>query len=102
MVYTDDAIEGTIQLMDAPPEDLTIRTSYNLQSTSFCPSEIAAQIQKHIPNFQIKYDIDPKRQSFAESWPKKLDDTPARKDWGWKPKFDLAKLTKQILDNLKV
>lgn len=69
---------------------------------SFCPSEIAAEIKKHIPDFKIEYKIDPLRQSIADSWPHRLDDSAAKKDWGFKPKYDLAKMTKEILDNLKV
>lgn len=94
MIYTDDAIEGTIKLMDAPKESVKIRTSYNLSGMSFCPKEISDEIKKHIPDFRIEYKIDELRQSIADSWPHRLDDTPAQKHWGWKPKYDLAKMTK--------
>lgn len=88
--------------MDADPEKLTIRTSYNLQGVSFCPSEIAAEIKKHIPGFQITYDVDAGKQKIAESWPDILDDKRARSDWGWSPKFGLKEITEDILKNLKV
>lgn len=65
-----------------------------MQGMSFCPSEIADEIKKHIPDFKITYKINPLKQSIADSWPHSLDDTPARKQWGWKPRFDLAKMTK--------
>ena len=102
MVYTDDAIDGTIKLMEAPKEKITIRTSYNIQSMTFSPSEIAAEIKKHIPSFQIVYKVDPIRQKISETWPHFIKDNRARNDWGWAPKFDLPKMTKEILTNLKV
>lgn len=102
MIYTDDAIDGTIQLMEAPKDQIKIRTSYNISGMSFCPSEIAAEIKKHIPNFKIEYQVDPLRQGIADSWPHKLQDSEARKEWGFNPKYDLARMTKEILDNLKV
>lgn len=102
MIYTDDAIWGTIALMDAPRESIRIRTSYNISGMSFSPSEIAAEIQKYIPNFKIEYQIDPLRQGIADSWPHRLDDNKARRHWGFNPKYDLAKMTKEMLENIKV
>lgn len=69
---------------------------------SFCPSEIAAEIKKHIPGFKIEYKIDPLRQGIADSWPHRLQDGDARRDWGWNPKYDISRMTKEILENLKV
>lgn len=94
MVYTDDAIEGTLQLMDAPKETLTVRTSYNINGITFSPKELAAEIKKNIPGFQMEYKIQEMRQNIANSWPHYLEDDVARKDWGWSPKFNLERMTK--------
>lgn len=100
MMYIADAIRGTIELMEAPAEKISIRTSYNLSGMSFSPKEIAASIKKHIPDFTITYKPD-YRQNIANSWPQSIDDTVARNDWGWKNEYDLDKMTKEMLDNLK-
>ena len=100
MMYMPDAIRATIELMDAPAEQVKIRSSYNLGGISFDPAQIAAEIQKHIPEFTITYKPD-FRQAIADSWPKSIDDTRARQDWGWNPKYDLTGMTKDMLDNLK-
>ena len=100
MMYIADAIRGTIELMEAPAEKISIRTSYNLSGMSFSPKEIAASIKKHIPDFNISYAPD-YRQAIADSWPQSIDDTVARNDWGWKNEYDLDKMTKDMLDNLK-
>lgn len=100
MMYMPDAIRATIELMEAPAEKITERTSYNLSGVSFSPKEIAAEIKKHIPDFTISYEPD-YRQQIADSWPQSIDDSVARNDWGWKPEYDLAKMTKDMLDNLK-
>jgi nucleoside-diphosphate-sugar epimerase len=100
MMYMDDAIRATISLMESPAENLTIRSSYNLGSMSFTPNEVAKSIQKHIPGFTISYAPD-FRQQIADSWPSSIDDTPARKDWGWQPGFDLDQTTVEMLENLK-
>ena len=100
MMYISDAIRGTIELMEAPAEKISIRTSYNLSGMSFSPKEIAAAIQKHIPEFTISYKPD-YRQNIANSWPQSIDDTVARTDWGWKNEYDLDKMTMEMLDNLK-
>lgn len=89
MIYTDDAIDGTIKLMMAPSENIKVRTSYNMNSMSFTPKQIYQEIKKHKPDFQISYKIDPLRQGLADSWPHALLDEPARKDWGWQPKYNL-------------
>jgi nucleoside-diphosphate-sugar epimerase len=99
-MYMPDAIRATIELMEAPGEKITIRTSYNIAATSFSPEEIAAEIKKHIPEFRMKYTPD-YRQAIADSWPQSIDDSAARNDWGWKPEFDLSRMTKDMLDNLR-
>ena len=100
MMYMPDAIRATIELMEAPKDKISVRTSYNLSGVSFSPAEIAQAIQKHIPGFSIDYKPD-YRQAIADSWPKSIDDTPARNDWGWKPEYDLESMTKDMLDNLR-
>lgn len=102
MLYMDDAVRGTIELMDADPSKLSIRSSYNLAGISFTPKEIAEEIKKILPNFEISYSENDPRQSIADSWPKSIDDSEARNDWGWAPTFDLTGMTKDMLDNLKI
>src|SRR5690606_13109852 len=101
MMYMDDAIRATIELMQADADKLTIRTSYNLNALSFTPKEISEEIKKHIPDFEISYKPD-FRQAIADSWPASIDDSVAQKDWNWKPEFDLSKMTEAMLENLKV
>jgi nucleoside-diphosphate-sugar epimerase len=100
MMYMPDAIRATIELMEAPAEKISIRTSYNISSMSFSPKEIAAEIKKYIPDFSIGYQPD-YRQNIAESWPQSIDDSVARGDWGWKHEYDLGKMTKDMIENLK-
>jgi nucleoside-diphosphate-sugar epimerase len=99
MMYMPDAIRGTIELMEAPAEKISIRHSYNLSGMSFSPREIATEIKKHIPDFSISYKPD-YRQQIAESWPKSIDDSVARNDWGWKHEYDLAKMVKDMFLHL--
>lgn len=100
MMYMPDAIRATIELMEAPAEQVKIRSSYNLGGISFNPEEIAASIRKYIPEFTISYKPD-FRQAIADSWPQSINDSEARNHWGWKPEFDLDGMTKEMLDNLK-
>jgi nucleoside-diphosphate-sugar epimerase len=100
MMYMDDAIRATVEIMQAPSESIKIRSSYNLSGVSFTPNEIAAEIKKQIPNFSISYKPD-FRQKIADSWPASIDDSFARNDWNWKHKFDLASMTNEMLENLK-
>jgi len=100
MMYMDDAIRATIEIMSSPIEKIKSRMAYNLSSMSFSPKEIALEIKKHIPEFEIAYNPD-LRQKIADSWPKSIDDSSARNDWGWKHEFDLAKMTEVMLKNLK-
>ncbi|PZR26678.1 MAG: NAD-dependent epimerase [Citrobacter freundii] len=100
MMYMPDAIRATIELMEAPADKISVRTSYNLSSMSFSPKEISASIQKHIPEFRTSYAPD-YRQAIADSWPQSIDDSVARNDWGWKEEYDLDAMTKDMLDNLQ-
>lgn len=100
MLYMDDAIRGTLQLMDAPADQVKVRTSYNLAAMSFTPAEIALEIKKHLPGFQVSYKPD-FRQAIADSWTQSIDDTQARKDWGWAPRFDLPAMTVDMLEHLR-
>lgn len=99
MMYMDDAIRATIEIMQAPKEQVKIRSSYNLSGISFTPKEIAASIQKHIPEFTIDYAPD-FRQAIADSWPASIDDSAARTDWGWKHDYDMERMTQVMLENL--
>lgn len=100
MMYMPDAIRATVELMEAPKENIRIRTSYNVAAISFSPEEIAAEIQKQIPEFTIDYKPD-YRQAIANSWPQSIDDSVARQDWGWKPEYDLSAMTRDMLENLE-
>ncbi|WP_291118718.1 L-threonine 3-dehydrogenase [Flavobacterium sp. UBA6135] len=100
MMYMEDAIRATIEIMQAPKEQIKIRSSYNLAGISFTPKEIAAEIKKHIPDFTISYAPD-FRQKIADSWPASIDDSTARTDWNWKHNYDMETMTVEMLENLK-
>jgi threonine 3-dehydrogenase len=100
MIYMDDAIRATLQLMDAPAEAIRLRTSYNLAGMDFSPQEIAAAIRAEIPQFEIAYAPD-HRQHIAASWPQRIDDSEARRDWGWQPQYDLAAMTRDMILHLR-
>lgn len=99
MMYMDDAIDATIQLMDAPKENISVRTSYNVSGMSFSPVEIYQSLLSYFPNFTMNYQPD-FRQQIADSWPNSIDDSMAKKDWNWSPKFDLKAMTAAIVYNL--
>lgn len=101
MMYIDDAIKGTIALMDAPIKNIKVRTSYNFSAVNFTPGELVKEITKLYPTFKCTYKFDPAKQAIADSWPKSIDDKEARHDWGWKPEFGLAKMTKVMVEGLK-
>lgn len=100
MIYMEDVIRGTIELMQAAPEKIQLRSGYNLSGMSFSPKEVYASICKHYPDFKIVYKPD-FRQAIAESWPQSIDDSLARAHWGWKPKYDLDAMTADMLKHLK-
>ena len=100
MMYMPDGIEATIRIMQADSASIKIRSSYNLSGMSFSPKDIADEVKKHIPDFSMRYAPD-FRQAIADSWPSSIDDSSAQKDWGWKPQYDLAKMTEDMLLNLK-
>lgn len=100
MMYMPDAIRATIELMESDSKKISVRTSYNVAAISFSPKDIAAEIKKHIPSFTIDYKPD-YRQQIAESWPQSIDDSIARKDWGWQHEYDLPRMTTDMLNNLQ-
>ena len=100
MMYTPDAIRATIELMETPSEQVKIRSSYNVGGISFNPAEIAAEIRRHLPTFEMIYQED-YRQSIANSWPQSIDDSHAQEHWGWKTEYDLSKMTDDMMNNLK-
>jgi len=99
MMYMDDAIKATVDIMEAPAEKIKVRSSYNLAAMTFTPEILAAEIKKHIEGFKISYEPD-FRQKIAESWPSSIDDSTAREDWGWDHEFDLEKLTTTMLEGV--
>ena len=99
MMYMDDAIRATIELMAVPKDKITVRTSYNLAAMSFTPNEIAHEIQKYYPDFQVEYKPD-FRQDIASSWSESIDDSLARRDWAWKPEYDLPAMCKDMIEKL--
>jgi nucleoside-diphosphate-sugar epimerase len=99
MIFMDDAIRATIELMDAPKESITVRTSYNLASMSFNPQELTETIKEIYPDFEVSYEPD-FRQEIATSWPKSIDDSEARIDWNWKPQYDLKLMTETMIEKL--
>ena len=100
MMYMEDAIRATTELMDAPIEDINIRSSYNVSGLSFNPYELAEEIKKIIPNFKINYKPD-YRQKIADSWPQNIDDQYAQSDWNWKSRYNLSSMTNEMINNLK-
>jgi nucleoside-diphosphate-sugar epimerase len=101
MMYMPDAIRAMIELMEADGGRLRHRNAYNVTAMSISPEDLAAEIRRHIPGFAIDYQVDPVRQSIANSWPRSLDDSAARQDWGWAPRFDLAAMTADMLARLR-
>ena len=100
MMYMPDAIKSILDLMEAEPSKLIHRNAYNIAAMSFAPEDLAAEIMKHIPDFRLDYAVDPVRQEIADSWPNSLDDSAARAEWGWKPEYDIAKMTADMLEKL--
>ncbi|MFM2129677.1 MAG: hypothetical protein RL477_1223 [Pseudomonadota bacterium] len=100
MMYMPDAIRAMIEVMEADPKHLLHRNAFNVTAMNFTPAELAAEIKKHIPGFAIDYDIDPARQAIADSWPMRMDDSAARAEWGWKPEWDMAAMTRDMIVKL--
>ena len=100
MMYMPDAIRAILMLMEADPTKLRHRNAFNITAMNFAPDALAAAIRKHLPDFRIDYDVDPMRQAIAESWPRSVDDSAARAEWGWKPHYDLDAMTKDMLEKL--
>ena len=100
MMYMPDAIKAAIDLMEADPSRLEHRNAFNVAATNFTPDALAKEIQKHIPEFQMEYDVDPVRQDIADSWPDSIDDSAARSEWDWAPSYDLESMTRDMLENL--
>lgn len=102
MMYMPDAINAAIKLMEVDGKQLIHRNGYNITAMSFTPQDIAEEIKKHIPDFMINYDIDPVRQAIAESWPRHMDDSAARKEWAWEPEYGLSSMVKDMLEKLSL
>jgi nucleoside-diphosphate-sugar epimerase len=100
MMHMEDAVRATLEVTNAPSDKIKLRSSYNIAGTSFNPEELATAIRKHIPNFTLEYAID-SRQNIADSWPDSIDDSAARKDWGWNEKYQLEKLVTNMLENIQ-
>jgi nucleoside-diphosphate-sugar epimerase len=100
MMYMPDAIRAAIEIMEADPGKLLYRNAYNIAAMSFTPEEIYASIKTHVPDFTIRYEVDPLRQSIADSWPDSMDDSAARDQWQWCPEYDLESMTADMLDRL--
>lgn len=101
MMYMPDALDACVQLMEADPEKLVHRNSFNIAALSFDPEMICKAVKKYYPNFEMTYDVDPMKQAIANSWPNSLDDTCARQEWGWQPKYDLDKMVVDMIEKLK-
>ena len=102
MMYMPDGLRAAIEIMEANPDKLIHRNSFNIASMSFDPEIICNNIKKYMPDFHMEYKVDPLRQAIAESWPNSLDDTCAREEWGWKPEYDLDSMTQDMLAKLKI
>ena len=100
MMYMHDAINATLKIMNTDANRVQIRSSYNISGISFSPEDISNEIKKHITNFSISYSAD-FRQKIADSWPNSIDDSIAKKDWGWETQYDLSKMTSEMIHNLK-
>jgi len=101
MMYMPDALRAMSELMDAPAQGLVNRNAYNVTAMSFTPERLAQEIRKHIPDFQIEYEVDPVRQAIADSWPRSLDDSAAREEWGWEPRWDIDAMTRDMLKHIR-
>lgn len=101
MMYMPDALRAAIEIMEVDPARLQHRNSFNIASMSFDPEILAAAIRREIPDFKMRYEVDPVREAIAQSWPDRMDDSCARAEWGWAPRYDLETMTKDMIVNLK-
>ncbi len=102
MMYMPDGLKAAVNLMEADPSRLKHRNAYNVTAESFNPEQLANEIKKYIPEFEINYNVDQMRQTIADSWPNRLDDSAAKEDWGWSPDYDLEAITKDMIEKLKI
>ena len=100
MMYMPDSIKGAIAIMEADPSRLKHRNAFNVSAMSFAPEDIAAEVKKLIPEFSMDYEVDPLRQSIADSWPNSMDDSAAREEWGWQPDYDLPRMCQDMIEKL--
>lgn len=101
MMYMPDAVRAMMTLMEADAAGLKHRNAFNVTAMSFTPGELVAEIRKHIPDFAIDYEVDPVRQAIADSWPQSLDDSAARTEWGWTPRYDITRMTSDMLEKIR-
>jgi nucleoside-diphosphate-sugar epimerase len=101
MMYMPDALNAIVKLMEADPTKLLHRNAFNITAMSFEPGQIAAEIKKHIPSFELTYNVDPIRQAIADTWPDSIDDSAAKAEWGFEAKYDLASMTTEMLARLR-
>src|SRR5690606_15162617 len=101
MMYMPDAVRAAIEVMEADPARLRHRNAFNVTAMQLTPATLAAAIRTELPSFEIDYDVDPVRQRIADSWPRRIDDSAAREEWGWKPRYDLTAMTKDMLAQLR-
>ena len=102
MMYMPDALKSAIDIMEADPTRLSHRNAYNITAMSFALEDIAGEIKKHFPDFVVEYDIDPIRQAIADSWPNSIDESAAREEWWWEPEYNLASMTRDMLEKLSL
>ena len=101
MMYMPDAVRAAIEVMEADPERMEHRNAFNVTAMQLAPRDLAAAIRERMPDFEMGYDVDPVRQAIAESWPRRIDDTAAREEWGWAPEYDLDAMTDDMLHNIR-
>ena len=101
MMYMPDALQAAVNIMNAKPMYLKHRNSFNIASMSFEPETLFAAIRKYIPTLKVRYEVDPVRQAIADSWPDRMDDSCARKEWGWSPTYDLDSMVRDMIANLR-
>lgn len=100
MMYMPDALNAAVKIMEAPSDKLIHRNAFNVTAMSITPADLAQEIRRHIPGFEIQYEVDPMRQAIADSWPDRMDDSAARREWGWAPEFDLETMTADMIQTL--